>query len=41
MFLENVSYAHQDCIYLIKTTVILWGIISIKNKNKKKILNIF
>ncbi len=24
LFLKNVSYAQQGCIYLIKNTVILW-----------------
>ncbi len=34
MFLKEVSYAHQGCIYLIKNTVktvILWNIITIQN----------
>ncbi len=33
MFLKEVSYAHQSCIYFIKTyskTVILWNIITIQ-----------
>ncbi len=29
MFLKEVLYAHQNCIYLIKNTIILWNIITI------------
>ncbi len=29
LFLNEVSYTHQDFIYLIKNTVILWNIITI------------
>ncbi len=31
MFLKEVSYAHPDCIYLIKNKVILWNKITIEN----------
>ncbi len=29
MFLNEVSYAHQGCTYLVKNTVIVWNIITV------------
>ncbi len=44
IFLEEISYAHQGCIYLIKIqqTVKLWNIITIQNTFLfKKLFNIY